>query len=103
FVAWTNAPAAFPHGGDRRLATAFLYSRARNPSSRPTLMWSHGRRAVTGIVPRYVFGSTFSASNAAVHTSILSWSSHESKHAPARYARSSTSHSLRSPRAKTPS
>ena len=87
-------------GGSRR---ALRYSRARKPSSSPTLMWSQGRRAVTGMVPRYPFGSIPSASKAAAHTSIFSWSSHESKRAPRLKARSSTSHSFRSPRAKTPS
>ena len=55
------------------------------------------------MVPRYGFVSTPSSRNAASQTSILSWSSHESKRAPARYARSSTAPSRRSPRAKTPS
>ncbi len=98
-----NAPATFPHGGDSRLLSALRYSATRKPSSSPTSMWLHGKRALTGIVPRNRCGSTWCASKARSHTSTRSCSSHESKRAPLRYAVSSTSHKLRSPRAKTPS
>ncbi len=47
-------------------------------------MWSHGRRAVTGMVPRYRVGSMLSAANAASQRSMRFWSSHESKRAPVR-------------------
>ena len=54
FVWWTNAPATLPHGGDSRLFERLAVLARRKPSSSPTSMWSHGRRAVTGSVPRYV-------------------------------------------------
>ena len=62
-----------------------------------------GKRAVTGMVPRYLAGSMPSARKASSQMGIFFWSSHESKRAPAWYARSSTAPIVRSPRAKTPS
>ncbi len=46
-------PATLPQGGLARLAKARRYSRAKKPSSKPMSKWSQGKRAVTGIVPKY--------------------------------------------------
>ncbi len=66
-------------------------------------MWLHGRRAVSGMVPRYRARSMPKWTNASSHTGRRSWSSHESKRAPFFQARSITSARGRSPRAKMPS
>ena len=68
---------------ESRLFSAFRYSRSRKPSSRPTSMWlPRQARASPGSCRGTSAGRSPRRANASSQTSILSWSSHESKRAP---------------------